>query len=174
MLALAITTVVLAAVHADLTIFEHNSQQGRSTFMLHDGNLPEGWNDIASSVCATTSAWTLYEHYWYSGRHVNVRPGRCANVPSWFNDRASSAREFRDSLLIYEHYNFGGNSKIMTNKGGVPVGWNDIVSSVCASGKSWLLFEHYEYRGYSVSVSPGQCINVPGWFNDKMSSARLI
>ena len=77
-------------------------------------------------------------------------------------------------LTIYQHYEQGGDSTTMVKSGGVPSGWNDAVSSVCASGTSWMLYQNYEYGGKSVYVAPGACMNVPSWFNDQMSSAKIV
>ena len=94
MLVLVITAVVLGATHADLTIYEHIGKKGRSTTMKNSGDVPSGWNDIVSSVCASASGspWKIFDHSGYKGAQAYVAPGACMDVPSWFNDKMSSAQ----------------------------------------------------------------------------------
>jgi uncharacterized protein YcfJ len=83
---------------ASITLFEHDYFGGRSfAAQSYVDNFEDtGFNDRASSVVVTGSAWEVCEHARYEGRCVVLRPGRYASLESLgLGDRISSARAVR-------------------------------------------------------------------------------
>jgi uncharacterized protein YcfJ len=95
-LALASAGVFAASqAAANITLFEHDYYGGRSfeTSTRVNNFENSGFNDRASSVVVTGSAWEVCEHARFEGRCVVLRPGRYASLESMgLNDSVSSAR----------------------------------------------------------------------------------
>ena len=50
--------------------------------------------------------------------------------------------------------------------------WNDEVTYVHAIGGDWILYTDTSFSGMTWCVKEGQGINVPSYFNDKLTSLR--
>jgi len=84
-----------------------------------------------------------------------------------------------DCIKLYEHPDRQGASIEVCDTTNYDYfgarGWNDRVSSVCAGANfQWQLFEHSNFVGISYLVDKGKCENLPGYFNDMLSSVRKV
>lgn len=91
----AVATLAATAASAQVRLFEHDDFAGRS---VNVGQATRdmsrlGFNDKASSVVVRGGSWTLCEQARFSGRCVNLRPGRYRSLSAMgLNDRVSSVR----------------------------------------------------------------------------------
>jgi hypothetical protein len=75
---------------------------------------------------------------------------------------------------FYNHYNLEGKSFEQCTSGDIPNNWNDRVSSLAVpSGYKVHLYQDYGYGGRIIGPYFQGEYNVPGSFNDQLSSVSI-
>ncbi|MER6992610.1 peptidase inhibitor family I36 protein [Saccharopolyspora hirsuta] len=85
------------------------------------------------------------------------------------------------AVCLYRDYygNGSADAPILRTDQDIPwlgdYGFNDTTSSACNhTPVRVVLFEDAYFEGSNLIVYPGDCVNVPEWFNDLASSVRFV
>ena len=192
--AMAIATQAAAQV----TFYEHQSFQGQSfTTEQQLGNLERiGFNNRASSLEVRGEAWQVCDGTGFSGKCVDLRPGRYPTLGAMgLNDSISSVRPVnRDSrsdgdryappapqgagqVTFYENQGFQGRSFTTEQPLGnlERYGFNNRASSVVVRGEPWQVCDGGDFSGRCTVLRPGDygTLNTMG-LNDSISSVRPV
>lgn len=195
--ALAVAAAAIAMhASAQVTFYEHDNFEGRA-FTTQDAvrNFKRlGFNDRASSVVVTGSAWEVCDDSNFRGRCIVLRPGSYPSLNAMnMNDHLSSARavarnrRYDESryapqpmpghITFFEHDGFQGRafdaeSNVVNFS---RFGFNDRASSVVVLGERWEACEDANFSGRCVILRPGRYPNLRAMgLNDRLSSARVV
>lgn len=166
-----------------ITVFEHTNYQGRSrTWSGEVANLvPEGWNDIISSM-SMRGAWEVCTDINFRGRCQVFDGDVTSTVPLGLNDVISSIRPAgrggwggRASITVFQHVNYQGASRTYTGEAAnlVPDGWNDVISSMTLRGV-WEVCTDINFRGRCEIIDADVANVIPMGLNDVISSMRPL
>ena len=89
-----------------LRVWEHYNEGGYTIDISEGGNVPDGWNDIISSVEAVRGDWQLYEHDGFEGDSFTVKEGESRNVPDGWNDKISSSMPLLSGTEIWTNFDY--------------------------------------------------------------------
>ncbi|MBS0445408.1 MAG: peptidase inhibitor family I36 protein [Proteobacteria bacterium] len=194
--AAAALAVVALQASADVTFYEHENYEGRSfTAQGPVGDFRRfGFNDQASSVVVTGSAWEVCGDRNFGGPCAILRPGNYPSLRAMnLNDRISSARAtdhdrhydqgryapqpMAGQITFYSQQGFQGRN--FAAEGDVPdfsqYGFNDRASSVIVLGNErWEACENANFNGRCVILRPGRYSDLSAMgLNNAVSSVRL-
>ena len=175
-------SLILAANGAQLTVWEHSGQGGRSKTIYGASNyIGNDFNDAISSVRADSGNWELYHDADYEGARMVAQEG--ITTGAYWNDEISSARPLcaytvdpsTAKLYVYKHKDAQGDSKEHLEPVPSLGDWNDEITSVRAVAGDWEFYSDANYEGSRYVVSEGQFVNLNDrGFNDVVSSFRPI
>lgn len=166
-----------------ITVFEHTNYQGRSRSWSGEvANLvPEGWNDIISSM-SMRGAWEVCTDINFRGRCQTFDGDVVNTVPLGLNDVISSIRPAartgpggRASITVFQHVNHQGASRTYTGEVAnlVPDRWNDVISSMTVRGV-WEVCTDIDFRGRCEVIDADVANVIPLGLNDVISSMRPL
>ena len=162
-----------------VTFYTDSNEQGNVFQLCSSGNVPSQYNDqVSSFIVPSGLSITLYQDYGYGGQAVGPYTQGTYNVPGNFNDQLSSVTisqvRNRNCPTFYTDANLGGNSFQLCSSGDVPSQWNDQVSSFTVPrGYIVRLYADVDYDGQSFGPYSQGTYNVPGRFNDQLSSVYI-
>ena len=193
-LALALLAAATTA-SAQVTLFEHDNFNGRrfdvQSSVDNLGN--SGFNDVASSLLIRQGTWQVCDDAYFHGRCVTLQPGEYRSLQSMgLNDRVSSARELGGwgehpqqggnwgggaRAVLYGRPNFGGRQFVIDSNV-VPdlntTGFNDRASSLRVERGYWMFCTDANFQGQCRTFGPGEYPELPGGFENRISSGRRI
>jgi uncharacterized protein YcfJ len=200
--ALALSAAVIATqAAAQVTFYEHQSFQGQSFTTEHQlGNLERnGFNNRASSLEVRGEPWQVCDGAGFSGRCVDLRPGRYPTLGAMgLNDSISSVRPVnRDArgddhryapppvaaqaavgqITFYETERFGGRSFTTEQQVGnlERYGFNNRASSAVVHNETWQVCDGPGFSGRCAVLRPGEYASLSSMgLNDSISSVRAV
>ena len=118
------------------TFYRNENQQGDSFQMCSSGDVPDGWNDQASSFYIPAGYLViLYIDSGYNGQNIGPFGQGSSNLPVNFDKQLSSVIVSQPQAQVqvstqncptfYRNENQQGDSFQMCSSGDVPNGWND-------------------------------------------------
>ena len=115
------------------TFYDHKNLQGDSFQLCSSGDVPDEWNDQATSFVVPAGFTVyLYQYADFEGSSLGPYTQGTYNIPDSFNNRLTSARVNRDRQpqpsrrncpIFYRDYDQQGDSFQLCNGGNVPSEW---------------------------------------------------
>lgn len=195
----AVAAAMVGQAFAQVTIFEHESFQGRSfTTERQMPNLVRGgFNDTASSAVVSgprNTRWEVCDDVRFGGRCMILQPGQYPSLSAMgLNDPISSVKKVdrrgRDvpdrmappplasQVTFFEREGFGGRSFTADQQVAdfSRTGFNDRASSVVVLGQRWEVCVNSRFRGQCKVLNPGRYGSLSAMgMNDRISSVRAV
>jgi len=163
------------------TFYDHKNLQGDSFQLCSSGDVPDQWNDEATSFIVPAGFTVyLYQYANFEGDSLGPYTQGTYNIPDSFNNRLTSAKIIkaqpvdRKCPTFYRDANQQGDSFQLCKSGNVPAEWNDQVSSFYVPrGYNVRLFEDGDRKGDCTQLYGQGSYNVPADFNDELSSVYI-
>lgn len=162
--------------------YEDYNFKGRSFSLCKNGDVPANWNDrVSSFIVPAGYSLNLYQNYGYGGKAFGPYAAGSYNVPASFNDQLSSIKISKvqppkqSCAVFYEHKDLQGDSFQLCSSGNVPNNWdNQATSFSVPAGYSVYLYQHADFTGESLGPYTQGKYNIPEYFNNRLTSAKLI
>jgi len=159
-----------------VSFFTDGDFKGNKFTMCSSGNVPNQYNDqVSSFIVPAGVTLTMYWDSDYNGKSLGPYTEGRYNMPSNFNDQVSSAViNVKKCVIFFTDGDFHGDAFQMCSSGNVPSRYNDQVSSfIVPAGVTVTLYWDNDYGGKSSGPYTGGSYNVPGNFNDQLSSVKI-
>ena len=161
------------------TFYRNQNQQGDSFQMCSSGDVPDQWNDQASSFYVPSDYFVeLYQDFGFSGENLGSYTKGSYNVPT--NGQLSSVaissklNQTRVCPVFFTYSNQQGDSFQMCSNGDVPFQWNDKVSSLYVpTGFTVLLYQDSGFGGFNFGSYNQGSYNVPADYDNQLSSVII-
>lgn len=164
------------------TFYDHRNLVGDSFQMCSSGDVPNQWNNKASSFVVPSGFIVyLYQHDDLDGDSLGPYTEGTYNIPDSFDNRLTSVRvnrsrppSARNCPTFYRNSNQQGDSFQLCSSGNVPSGWDNEVSSFYVPRGYYVrLFEKKNAKGDCEGPYGAGSYNVPSDFNDELSSVVI-